>query len=108
MRGDAISGLLSDAENTGERLFYRRPIADRRDLYGGETSRDAGARPGVESSARWDAFIGTDDPDALYTEFVGREVSIHRELANTSDGLRAFEITDNSGYVLCFGRPVDR
>jgi len=21
-------------------------------------------------------------------------------------GLRAFEITDNSGYVLCFGRPV--
>ena len=56
--------------------------------------------------ARWDAYIGTDDPDSLYTEFVGREVPVHRELANTSDGLRAFEITDNSGYVLCFGRPV--
>jgi catechol 2,3-dioxygenase-like lactoylglutathione lyase family enzyme len=56
--------------------------------------------------ARWDAYIGTDDPDALYTEFVGREVPVHRELANTSDGLRAFEITDNSGYVLCFGRPA--
>ena len=24
----------------------------------------------------------------------------------TSDGLRAFEIEDNNGYVLCFGRPV--
>src|SRR5437868_7876756 len=24
--------------------------------------------------ARWDAFIGTDDPDSLYTEFIGREV----------------------------------
>ena len=58
--------------------------------------------------ARWDAYIGTDDPDSLYTEFVGREVPVHRELANTSDGLRAFEITDNSGYVLCFGRPVDK
>ena len=58
--------------------------------------------------ARWDAYIHTDDPDSLYTEFVGRQVPMHRELANTSDGLRAFEITDNSGYVLCFGRPVDR
>jgi len=58
--------------------------------------------------ARWDAYIGTDDPDSLYAEFVGREVPVHRELANTSDGLRAFEITDNSGYVLCFGRPVDK
>ena len=58
--------------------------------------------------ARWDAYIGTDDPDSLYTEFVGREVPMHRELANTGDGLRAFEITDNSGYVLCFGRPIDK
>ena len=56
--------------------------------------------------ARWDAYIATDDPDSLYAEFVGREVPMHRELANTSDGLRAFEITDNSGYVLGFGRPV--
>jgi catechol 2,3-dioxygenase-like lactoylglutathione lyase family enzyme len=58
--------------------------------------------------ARWDAYISTDDPDSLYTEFVGKEVPMHRDLANTSDGLRAFEITDNSGYVLCFGRPVDK
>src|ERR1700730_16785926 len=58
--------------------------------------------------ARWDAYIGTDDPDSLYTEFVGRGVPMHRELANAGDGLRAFEITDNSGYVLCFGRPVDK
>ena len=58
--------------------------------------------------ARWDAYINTDDPDSLYTEFVGREAPVHRELANTNDGLRAFEITDNSGYVLCFGRPVNK
>ena len=57
--------------------------------------------------AAWDAYINTDDPDSLYTEFVGRDVPMHRQLANTSDGLRAFEVIDNSGYVLCFGRPVD-
>jgi len=33
---------------------------------------------------------------------------MHQELADTNDGLRAFEITDNSGYVLCFGRPVEK
>jgi hypothetical protein len=58
--------------------------------------------------ARWDAYIFTSDPDSLYTEFLARDVPINRELANTSDGLRAFEITDNSGYVLCFGRPVEK
>lgn len=58
--------------------------------------------------APWDAYIGTDDPDSLYKEFVGKEAPVHRELANTSDGLRAFEIIDNSGYVLCFGRPIDK
>jgi len=58
--------------------------------------------------ARWDAYINTDDPDSLYAEFVGRGVPVHRELANTSDGLRAFEIADNSGYVWCFGRPVEK
>ena len=64
--------------------------------------------PSRHEWARWDAYINTDDPDSLYSEFAGRAVPIHRELANTSDGLRAFEITDNSGYVLCFGRPADK
>ena len=34
--------------------------------------------------ASWDAYVGTDDPDSLYEEFVGREVPMHRELAITS------------------------
>ena len=58
--------------------------------------------------ARWDAYIFTDDPDTLHAEFVSKSMPMHRELANTSDGLRAFEITDNNGYVLCFGRPVEK
>jgi uncharacterized glyoxalase superfamily protein PhnB len=57
--------------------------------------------------ARWDAYVDTSDPDALYSEYVAKGVSIHSPLADTSDGLRAFEITDNSGYVICFGRVLD-
>ena len=55
--------------------------------------------------ARWDAYVNVDDPDALYAEFVGRKIRFHQELGDTSDGLRAFEVLDNSGYVVCFGRP---
>ncbi len=58
--------------------------------------------------AAWDAYIYTSDPDSLYAEFLASNVPVHRDLANTNDGLRAFEITDNSGYVLCFGRPLDK
>ena len=55
--------------------------------------------------ARWDAYIHTADPDSLYAEYVANGVPMHRPLADTGDGLRAFEIIDNSGYVICFGRP---
>jgi catechol 2,3-dioxygenase-like lactoylglutathione lyase family enzyme len=57
--------------------------------------------------ARWDAYIFTTDPDALYQEFVSNNVPMHRQLADTHDGLRAFEVIDNNGYVLCFGRPLE-
>jgi catechol 2,3-dioxygenase-like lactoylglutathione lyase family enzyme len=55
----------------------------------------------------WDAYIFTSDPDSLYAEFLLKNVPIHRPLSNTSDALRAFEVADNNGYVLCFGRPIE-
>lgn len=58
--------------------------------------------------AAWDVYIFTSDPDSLHAEFLLKNVPIRRPLSNTGDGLRAFEITDNNGYVLCFGRPVER
>jgi catechol 2,3-dioxygenase-like lactoylglutathione lyase family enzyme len=57
--------------------------------------------------ARWDAYVNTSDPDSLYTEYVANAVPMHRPIGDTNDGLRAFEITDNSGYVICFGRPQE-
>jgi catechol 2,3-dioxygenase-like lactoylglutathione lyase family enzyme len=55
--------------------------------------------------ARWDAYVHTSDPDSLYSEYVAKFVPMYSPLAENSDGLRAFEIIDNSGYVICFGRP---
>ena len=56
--------------------------------------------------ARWDAFILVSEPDALFAEFQSRGLAFHETLADTSDGLRAFELKDHDGYVLCFGKPL--
>ena len=56
--------------------------------------------------ARWDAFIWVSDPDALFAEFKSRGLEFHEPLADTDDGLRAFELKDHDGYVLCFGKPL--
>jgi catechol 2,3-dioxygenase-like lactoylglutathione lyase family enzyme len=55
--------------------------------------------------ARWDAYIYVSDPDALAAEFESREVIYFQPLTNTIDDLRGFEIQDNNGYILFFGRP---
>ena len=56
--------------------------------------------------ARWDALIMSSDPDALYSEFKDRDIQFHAPLDDTEDGLRAFELKDHDGYVLCFARPL--
>ncbi|HEV2426525.1 MAG TPA: VOC family protein [Terriglobia bacterium] len=55
--------------------------------------------------ARWDAYIGVSDPDALAAEFSSRNVEFSQPLKDTDDGLRGFELQDADGYVLFFGRP---
>ena len=52
--------------------------------------------------ARWDAYIYTLDPDALFEEFSQRGVSFVKPLSFIDDGLWGFEITDADGYVLAF------
>jgi len=53
--------------------------------------------------ARWDAYVGVDDPDALYKEFGAKGVTFHQPLDN-DEGLRGFEVADADGYILFFGR----
>ena len=55
--------------------------------------------------AKWDAYLYVPDPDALAAEFSSRDVEFLEPINDTDDGLRGFELRDNDGYVLFFGRP---
>jgi catechol 2,3-dioxygenase-like lactoylglutathione lyase family enzyme len=55
--------------------------------------------------ARWDAFIYTEEPDALFEEYYLADITFHQTLQDDDDGLRGFEVADADGYVLFFGRP---
>jgi len=55
--------------------------------------------------AGWDAFVSTEDPDALFEEYRASGATFHQSIGDNSDGLRGFEVTDADGYVLFFGRP---
>ena len=52
--------------------------------------------------ARWDAYIYTLDPDALFDEFSRRGASFVKTLSFIDDGLWGFEIADADGYVIAF------
>src|SRR3989454_5115729 len=52
--------------------------------------------------ARWDAYIYTLDPDALFDEFSQRGASFVKKLSFIDEGLWAFEVTVADGYVLAF------
>lgn len=55
--------------------------------------------------ARWDAYLHVPDPDALAAEFLSRDVVFFQPLRDNDDGLRGFEVEDEDGYILYFGRP---
>jgi catechol 2,3-dioxygenase-like lactoylglutathione lyase family enzyme len=107
---------------------YIERFGFRRDFQGpdgtpfwGQVSRDEAAiifkeiGPGVppipnhtrHEWARWDAYVYTLDPDALYAEFRQRGVSFSKELSLIDDGLWGFEVTDVDGYVVAFFRSDD-
>ena len=56
--------------------------------------------------APWDAFVYVEDPDSLAAEFTSRGLTFYKELVNRNDGIRGFEVEDDHGYVLFFGRPI--
>ena len=96
--------ILAPEENPFFAIIQRDTV----EIIVKETSPDTRPQPNstLHEWARWDAFIRVSDPDSLFSEFKSLSVSFHEELANTDDGLRAFEIKDNNGYILCFAKPL--
>ena len=112
------SALAFYRDRLGFEVTFQGPVPD--DIFFGIVRRggaqillkDVGVAPvpnytrDVEKGiARWDAFVGVPDPDALAAEFAARAVEFFEPLKDTEDGLRGFELEDADGYVLFFGRP---
>jgi len=105
-------------ERLGFRLDFQGPDAD---VYYAGVSRDGigimlkAILPEVlpcpnhtrHPWARWDAYVYTLDPDALFDEFQQHGVSFVKELSFIDEGLWGFEIADADGYVLAFFRLRD-
>jgi catechol 2,3-dioxygenase-like lactoylglutathione lyase family enzyme len=52
--------------------------------------------------ARWDAYVYTRDPDALFDDFSRRGASFVTPLSFIDERLWGFEFADADGYVLAF------
>jgi hypothetical protein len=55
----------------------------------------------------WDAYVWTEDADALRAEFGARGVTIARDICDQPYGMRDFDIEDCNGYRLCFGHDTE-
>src|SRR6201999_3033748 len=62
------------------------------------------SNPARHPWARWDAYIGTDDPAALFEEYTAKGITFHQPLKVDGDRLLGFELQDGDGYMLFFGR----
>jgi len=58
--------------------------------------------------ARWDAYISAAEPDKLFEEYRSRGVAFRQPIQDDNDGLHGFEVTDADGYILFFGRPMQK
>ena len=52
------------------------------------------------------AYVYVDDADALYEEFEGKGIEMFAPPENQENGMREFELTDNSGHFLMFGQKI--
>jgi catechol 2,3-dioxygenase-like lactoylglutathione lyase family enzyme len=113
--GDVERSVAFYRDRLGFAETWREPQADpfaaivRRDGAQLFLKSEAGVAPQPNCTRhphlRWDAYVYASDPDGLAAEFAGRGARFSKPLADTSDGLRGFEIEDPDGYVLFFGRP---
>lgn len=61
------------------------------------------APPGHHTSI----FIFVHDADAVYDEFIDREVVIENPIGDRDYRMRDFDLRDPDGYILTFGKGLD-
>jgi hypothetical protein len=99
-------GFQLDFQGPGDRPFYAGVSRDGIGLMLKAILPDVLPQPNHTRHpwARWDAYIYTLDPDALFDEFSQRGASFVKKLSFIDDGLWGFEVIDADGYVLAFFR----
>ena len=115
---DVPAALAFYRDQLGFEITFQGPAPD--DIFFGIVQRDhamimfkdvgVDALPNYkrEPGARWDAYVYVPDPDGLAAEFASRNVEFSEPLKDTHDDLRGFELKDRDGYVLFFGRPINK
>jgi uncharacterized glyoxalase superfamily protein PhnB len=53
-------------------------------------------------------YLYVSDADALYAEYLGRNVRVVRPIEDSRYGLRDFVVEDDEGHRLVFGSPIAR
>lgn len=110
---DLTVAIAHYVERFGFQLDFQDPPDD---AYYGQVSRDGigimlkAINPDVHPCpnhtrhewARWDAYVYTLDPDALFREFRQRGAEFVKELSFIDEGLWGFEVTDADRYVIAF------
>jgi uncharacterized glyoxalase superfamily protein PhnB len=51
-------------------------------------------------------YLYVEDADSLYEEFSGKGIEMFSPPENQENGMREFELTDNSGHFLMFGQKI--
>lgn len=97
-------GFVLDFQGPDDDPYYGRVSRDGIGIMLKVISPDVLPRPNHTRHewARWDAYIYTRDPDALFAEFTSRGASFVKVLSFIDAGLWGFEVRDCDGYVLAF------
>ncbi|HEY0653491.1 MAG TPA: VOC family protein [Chryseosolibacter sp.] len=118
---NVAASLAFYRDSLGFEIMYQGPSDD--DIFFGMVHRGAAmimmkdigvdpipnyTRDIKKGFAPWDAYVYVPDPDGLAQEFAQRKLKFWKSLQDTHDGLRGFEIQDVNGYVLFFGKPIEK
>ena len=84
----------------GEPVYYAIVARDSVEIHLSE--REDTSTP-IEHCA---AYVYIDDADLLYEEFESKGIEMFAPPENQENGMREFELTDNSGHFLMLGQKI--
>lgn len=91
----------------GDPPFYAGAIRDGRSIFFRRVASLAPAGAEKYEDELLDAYLISDDIDALYAEYQARGVEFSRPIASMPWAFREFVVKDCDGRLLCFGQSTE-